>query len=185
MTEPYPTLEAIWPELRRLASRTMPFVFATVNADGSPQATPIGSVRLDRETARGTFLEKFPTRLRQNLDRDGRFALLAVDTSISTWLGALLRGRFVHLPAARLIGRAGPRRRATAEEALRFQRKVRLTRGTRGYDILWRTMPFARDLVFEGWAPVRLGAMNASLSDAGAGSLEPVLPEKPIEVDAV
>lgn len=167
------SLDEAWPRIRRMGRSTMPFVFATTNADGSPQVTPIGSVWLEKDGPRGYYLEKFPTRLRQNLDRDPRFSLLMIDRSPRLWLGGLWRGRFAKPIGVRLIGRSVGRRPASAEELARFQRKVRLFRGTRGYQHLWAHMPLARDLVFEGYAPIALGEMTAHEWQAEAGGAVP------------
>jgi len=155
-------LDEAWPEIRRIAHRTMPAVLATTNEDGAPQVTPIGSLSLHRTEARGTYLERFPTRLRRNLDRDPRCAVLLLDRSPGTWLRALWQGRFPHPPGVRLIGRAGPRRPATDQERERFLRRVRPFRGTRGHGLLWEGMADARDLFFDDYAPIALGAMTAA-----------------------
>ena len=89
--------------------------------------------------------------------------VIALDGSPRTWLGGLLRGRFSSLPAMRLRGHAGPRRPATEEEQERWQRKVRRLRFTKGHALLWRDMTHARDLRFDAYDPIRLGAMTQDL----------------------
>jgi hypothetical protein len=63
----------------------------------------------------------------------------------------------------RLRGHAGARRLATEEEQDRWQRKVRRLRFTKGHGLLWGGMTHARDLCFDAFDPIRLGAMTEGL----------------------
>ena len=86
-----------------------------------------------------------------------------MDGSPGTWLRALVKGRFSTPPGIRLRGHAGERRPATPEEQERWQHRVRRLRWTKGHALLWSQMTHARDLRFEAFEPIRLGAMTAGL----------------------
>lgn len=154
------SIEEAWPEIRGVASRSLAFAFATVDADGTPRVTPVGSVYLHRDQPTGYYLEHFTSGLRRNLERDGRFSLLLLDPGPVFWLRSLWLGRFERPPSVRLLGRAGPRRPSSDEERERWLRRVRLTERLPGHRILWQHMPCTRELVFERFEPVRLGAMT-------------------------
>lgn len=152
-------VERHWPQIRDVFKASPYAVFGTVNADGSPQVTPIGSVFLSPDEPRGYFLERFVRRLSENLDTRPDFMLLAVNSKLTFWLGSLIRGQFVGPPAVRLVGRAAPRRPVTGEEQARFARRVRPVAWTRGYGRLWANFETARDLEFTAFTTVHLGPM--------------------------
>lgn len=148
-----------WTQIREVFKSSPFAVFGTVNEDGSPQVTPIGSVYLNREEPRGYFLERFPRRLSENLDARPDFMLLAVNPRLTFWLGSLIRGRFTGPPAVRLVGRAAPRRPVRQQERAAFTRRVRPVSWTRGYAHLWADFETARDLEFTHFTTVNLGPM--------------------------
>ena len=135
---------------------------ATVNPDGSPHVTAIGSLVL-REPCRGFYFEEFPSKTKRNLNRDPRVSVMAVNTGRLFWLKALLWGRFASLPGLRISGMAGERRSATEEEKSMWLKRVRTARGSRGYNILWRDMKTVRDIHFESVEPIHLGTMTREL----------------------
>jgi Pyridoxamine 5'-phosphate oxidase len=155
-----------WPEVRDIVRRTMRSSLhssiASINDDGSPHVTPIGSLMLT-DPWRGLFFEVFTTQLLRNLDRDPRLCVLAVDSRKRFWLESVARGRFGRAPAVRLTGTAGARRDATLEERARFERAVRPLRGFKGHGRLWGNVRHVRDIEFEAVLPVRLGAMTRGL----------------------
>lgn len=134
----------------------------TVNPDGSPHLTPIGSICL-HEPGKGYYLESFPMRMRENLENDPRICVMAVQGGFGYMMKALFTGRFDSAPGVRLLGRAGPRRPVTTEEARRFRDKVKRFRWLKGHDILWKDMAHARDITFESFEPLRLGPMTRGL----------------------
>lgn len=81
-----------WTELRRLAGSTFNtsrhFAMATVNADGTPHITPIGSLMLTTP-GEGYFFEVFADRLCVNLDRGSPVTVLGVNSSSVLWLRAM------------------------------------------------------------------------------------------------
>lgn len=148
-----------WSEIRRIFARSLYAAIATVDADGHPHVTPIGSLILDREPGRGFWFERFTVELPRHLDRDERFCALAVDTRIRFWARALFAGRFPIAPGVRLAGVAGSRRPASERESELFRRRVRRARWTRGYRMLWEGMASGREVTFDRVLPLRIGAM--------------------------
>jgi len=152
-----------WVTTRRMFRRafrsSFHYAIATTGEDGTPHVTPIGSVLLG-EPGRGIFFDIFSAQLSQNLDRDPRVCVLAVDSGKRFWLTSLARGRFAAPPALRLVGTAGPRRRATPTERQRWLRRVRLLRRLEGHRMLWGDLTHVRDLTFHAALPVHVGAMT-------------------------
>jgi hypothetical protein len=162
VTERANHLRTIWPQVRQMFAGPTTKVIASVNADGSPHVTPIGTLTL-RHDCTGYYLERFPTHLPENVERDERICVYAGHSGLLTWLRHLMRGRFDRPVAIRLIGRAGARRPSTEEERERFLRQVRLFRWTRGHDLLWGNLQYARDLVFDDYVPIQAGQMTREM----------------------
>ena len=138
------------------------YAMATVNEEGTPHVTPIGSLFL-RENATGFYFEHFPVRMAQNLATNKRVCILAVVTAQRFWRKSLFKGSFDTPPAVRLMGSVGERREATAEEVAKWQAHVRLARGTKGYDLMWKDMAKVRDVYFDSFEPVLCGEMTQDL----------------------
>jgi len=150
--------EIDWTTIRRAIARAPYCSIASIDEDGRPRVTPIGSVYLD-PSGKGFFLERFTSGLPLNIDRGSPICLMAVDARPSFWLGALISGRFKRPPAIRLRGTAGPRRDATEEERNFFSRRVSKLRWTRGHRQLWSDFRYARSLDLSEQTPIRLGTM--------------------------
>jgi hypothetical protein len=159
-----------WSAIRALHRDADGAVVASLNDDGSPHMTPIGSLVLRRDGT-GYFIEAFARRLPHNIERDDRLSVLIADSRQSVFLAGLVRGRFRRPLAVRLIGRAGERRLLSPEELSRFRRAVRWLRWTRGYGRLWSDLRYAREIVFDGFEPVLAGGMTAGswTSDRAGG----------------
>lgn len=157
-----------WPQIRHIFARPFYASVATVDGDGHPHVTPIGSLLLHREPGRGFWFEVFTRELPRNLERETRLCAMAVDTRLTLWGRALLTGRFPTAPGVRLAGVAGPRRRPTDREADLFRRRVRLARWTRGHDLLWKNFKHGREVTFDRVLPLRLGRMWPPRPEANA-----------------
>jgi len=159
-------LERQWAAIKRLFSRAFETSFhyavATVNADGSPHVTPIGSLIL-LESGRGFFFDEYLGATARNFEKDKRICVLAVHTSRWSFLRSLLLGRFSSPPAVRLTGMVGERREATPEEMKLFRGRVGRFRFLKGYDLLWGRLRFVRDVAFDAALPVRVGSMTAGV----------------------
>lgn len=149
-----------WSEVKALFGREKHFAVGTVDADGTPRVSPIGSIALGDE-GEGLYLECFPRAMRENLDRDARMCIMAVRGGTGFWLKSLWRGAFPTPPALRLVAEAGPRREATRAEIDAWLAKVRPLRRLKGHDLLWGSMTHARDFRVLRVEPVGLGRMTA------------------------
>ncbi|CCO24852.1 pyridoxamine 5'-phosphate oxidase family protein [Maridesulfovibrio hydrothermalis] len=148
-----------WEDVKALFSKVNHVAVATVDEDGTPRVSPIGSVLFSGE-GRGYYFEKFPKIMRLNLDRDPRMSLMAVQPGPMFWMKALWRGRFQSQPALRLVCEAGQRRKAAQDEIDSWLAKVRPFRFFKGHDMLWKDMSDLREFKVIRVEPVELGRMN-------------------------
>lgn len=160
--------QAVWDHgvsvLRQGMSTSLHCSIASINEDGSPHVTPIGSLQI---TGVGTamYFDVFNETLACNVDRDPRVTILAVNSSRTFWLIMLARGRFRDYPGVRLVGTVGPRRGSTVREQARFRQRVKRVRRLKGYDALWSEVGYARDVEFTDIAFVRIGSTTSHLGD--------------------
>ena len=146
-----------WPRIRAAfeagvrASRFC--AIATTGPDGTPHVTPIGFV-FARDDATLYYFEEHPRRLPANLEHDPRVCVLAVDRSSRLWGQFLLRGRFPSPPGVRLIGVAGARRAASAEEREALRRRTGPMRHLPGAKLIWGNLEHVRDIRVERCEPV-------------------------------
>lgn len=156
----------LWNQLKPLAGKvfgsSLHFAMATINSDGTPHVTPIGSLILTNP-GEAYFFEVLARQLPRNLDRGSPIAVLGVISSLRLWVPSFVAGRFRSPPAFRLLGVAGERRPSTPEEKARWRRKVRFLRWTRGYDVLWANVDTVRELRFHELLPVSIGPMTSQL----------------------
>lgn len=138
------------------------FAVATVNEDGSPHVTPIGALIL-RDDQTGFYFEENPVRMPRNLMVNPRVCILALNADKLFWGNALINGEFSTPPAVRLSGIAGKLRQATTDEIALWQEKIALAKGTKGYQLLWHSFSHVRDIAFDAFEPVDVGAMTGEL----------------------
>src|SRR5436190_10313977 len=93
--------------VRRTRAGSLHCAIASIDADGSPHVTPIGSVMLG-DPGEAVYLDVFNVALGRNLDRNPHCSILAVDSRKLTWARALLEGRFDVPPGVRLVGTVAP-----------------------------------------------------------------------------
>ncbi|MGA9696076.1 MAG: pyridoxamine 5'-phosphate oxidase family protein [Dehalococcoidales bacterium] len=135
---------------------------ATVNADGSPHVTPIGTLALHDDPS-GYFFDELCTVSRTNLDRNPQLCILAVNAGMPFWIKSLVMGKFSTPPAVRLVGTVKPLREAAPEEIAAWRRHVAKARLTKGYEIMWSRMHLVRDVQFDSFEAVNCGKMTAGL----------------------
>jgi len=156
----------LWNRLKPLAGRvfgsSLHFAMATVNPDGNPHVTPIGSLILT-DPGEAYFFEVLTRQLPTNLDNGSPIAVLGVISSLRLWVPSFVAGRFKTPPAFRLRGVAGKSRPSTAAERDRWKRKVRYLRWTRGYEALWANVDTVRELHFHQLQPVEIGRMTSGM----------------------
>ncbi len=83
--------------------------------------------------------------------------VLIVNPSKWFWVKSLFLGRMKTPPAIRLIGTAGEKRAATAEEIDAFQEPIKAFKSLRGYKLLWEEIGHVREIHFHSFEPVQMG----------------------------
>ncbi len=155
-----------WKAIRNHFNRSFSSNFyvsvASVNSEGNPTVTPIGSLFLnDNQT--GFYFEKFPTKLPENARNNPNVCFLGVNSRRWFWIRALLFKKFSNYPAIKLYGRLEHRRRATQIEINRLNRRMKITRGLKGNDYLWGKMEYVREISFSRAEKINLGEMTSHL----------------------
>lgn len=140
------------------------FSVATVDSNGNPHVTPIGSLIL-RDDCTGYYFEEFPVRLPENLKNSPRVAILALNSDLTFWMESLTDGTFKTYPGMRLMGKSIGSREATSEEIAAWQQKVSFAEGLKGHAILWKDMKMIREIQFDEFKPVYCGEMTAHLHE--------------------
>ena len=136
---------------------------ASVDQEGNPTVTPIGSLFLnDNQT--GFYFEKFPIKLPKHASFNNKVCLLGVNSRSGFWLKSLYREKFSSHPAIKLYGELGNRRKATEKEIRRLNRRMKYTKGLKGNTYPWGTMEHVREIQFTKAEKINLGKMTESLA---------------------
>jgi hypothetical protein len=163
-------LKQHWPEIQRVLNRgqasTMYCSLATVNADGTPNITPVGTVFL-RDDCTGYYFDHYAAKLSANLDANPNICVMAVNAGRLFWLRALCIGRFTSPPGVRLYGKAQSRREATLDEIAMIEKRVRPTKWLKGSRMLWSNFTHVRDIEFTSFRPVSYPVMMQGLWNGG------------------
>ena len=114
--------DAAWQQARRVLrnglTSNLHCSIASVDPDGRPHVTPIGSVMLAPEPGRGIFFDILNARLSRNVDAAPTICVLAVDSRKTVWLPRWRRGDSPIRQACNSTARPGrggrpPRRRSS------------------------------------------------------------------------
>jgi len=140
-------------------SSSFHYAIATVDANGNPHVTPVGSLILG-EPGHAIYFEEFTHQLQKNLETNKYLSILAVNSSKWFWLKSLIRGQFSEPPALRLQGEAGIRREATELEVQLWHKRVKSVSFTKGHTIMWKHMGMVREIKFSNIVPVHIGSMT-------------------------
>ena len=135
---------------------------ATVNRDGSPHVTPVGSLFL-RDDKTGFYFDEHFVNMSKNLEHNQRVCILVVNCNPAFWMNSLKDGKFATPPAIRLLGSVGKKREATEDELSKWQNYVKFAVGTKGHDVIWKNMRMVRDVYFDSFEPVLMGEMTQGL----------------------
>lgn len=174
MDGPIETLDfaAHWPTIKRVVevgqASTIYCSIASLNADGSPTITPIGTVFL-RDDCTGYFFDQYTQALARNVAQNPHVCLMAINAGRWFWLKSLLFGRFASPPGVRLYGTMGARRPATSDELARIARRVNPSRWLKGSRALWSDFTHVRDLHFTVCRPVVYPVMMEGLWNESKG----------------
>ena len=155
-----------WNKIRKVFEDSFKSSFhysiATVNEDGSPHVTPIGSLFLG-DDQKGFYFEEYVSALAKNLRHNKRVCVLAVNSSKFSLLKTLLLGKMTTPPGVRLMGTVSEKREATPEEFALFKKRFGKYRMFKGYDKLWGKLRHVREIHFDAFEPVRIGTMTRDL----------------------
>jgi hypothetical protein len=152
-----------WADIKQLFRQSFRSSFhyavASVNENGEPHVTPIGSLILGKP-GHGLYFEEFPKQLPRNLQTNKQVCVLAVNSSRWFWIKSLLGGKFTSPPAVRLYGTVGEVRDATQKEVKLWQHRVKRVSFTKGHALMWAEMRMVRDIEFSRVEPVHMGEMT-------------------------
>lgn len=160
------TLSDNWQQIRTLVNKTfkrqLHVAIASIDADGKPTNTPIGSLFLNSNQT-GFYFEKFPTKLPQSAKENPNICILAVNSNRWFWLKSLFKNRFDTTPGIKLYGTLGEHRKATKIEISRLNKRMRTTKGLKGNTYLWGDMSEVRDITFTAVETMSIGEMTQGL----------------------
>lgn len=164
------SLDEHWNQIREIVARgrrtTGHFAIASVDVDGTPNITPVGTIFL-RDDRTGFYFDQYTSALARNLDANPQVCLMAVDSGSWFWFRSLLFGRFTSAPGVRLYGTVGAKRPATSAELDQVRRRVRPMLALRGGRLLWSDFSHVRDITFTEFRLVRYPVMMAHLLPDG------------------
>ncbi len=132
---------------------------ATVNEDGSPHVTPIGSLMVG-EDKKGVYFEEFSAHMSRNLRHNQRVCVLVVNNSLWAWARAFFIGKFDAPCAMRLMGTVGDKRRATAQELADWRKAIRPARWSKGSRMCWNNLDHVREITFDAFEPIEIGPLT-------------------------
>lgn len=152
-----------WSEIKQLFRQSFKssfhYAIASVNENGEPHVTPIGSLILGKP-GHGLYFEEFTKQLPRNFQTSKQVCVLAVNSSRWFWIKSLIGGRFASPPAVRLYGTAGAVREATEKEIKLWQHRVKRVSFSKGHAMMWANMRTVRDIEFSRIEPVHMGEMT-------------------------
>jgi len=157
-------IDTHWPIVKKLFKKAFSSSFhysiASIDLNGKPHVTPIGSLILG-EPGHAIYFEEFTSQLPENLKNNKFISILAVDSSKWFWLKSLIKGKFTEPPALRLNGEAGILREATRIEINLWHKRVKSVAFTKGHKIMWQRMGKVREIEFTSIEPVHIGSMTS------------------------
>lgn len=148
-------------KIKPLFSQAMFCSVATVDPDGIPHVSPIGSVVLEDKN-QGWFFQKFTKNIPINTIGSEYATIMAVNDNKWFWLKSILKGRFKQPPAMRILVRLGQLKPASEQQSKKFRRRVGLFKRTKGYRMMWQEMSDVREFEIIEYRPVYIGAMTAA-----------------------
>jgi len=132
-------------------------VIASIDKDGMPRLTPIGTVFLNDDHT-GFYFERYCATLPMNVTDHPEICIMAVNTGRLYWFRSLFLGRFKGSPAVKLYGSLGQRRTATARELKRLHRRLNFAKSLKGYQLLWDDMVHVREFKISKTSIVTFGS---------------------------
>lgn len=160
-------LQNDWNKIKQVfeaaGASSLHFSIASVDGNGYPHVTPIGSLIL-RDNCTGYYFEELPVKFPDNLKKCRHVSVLALNSDPTYWMNALSTGKFDTYPGIRLMGTVSEKREARSSEIDTWLQTVKFAEGLKGHDILWKNMKMVRDIEFTDVRPVNCGEMTAHLN---------------------
>jgi len=157
-------IKANWNTIRahfnKSVSSSLHVSIGSVNKNGEPTVTPIGSLFLNKDQ-KGFYFERYTSNLPLNGKNNNTICVLAVNSNFWFWVKSLLNSKFEKQPAIKLYGVIGERREATEIELSRFKKRTRFFKIFKGYHELWGDMKHVREITFVKVEQMKLGNMTS------------------------
>ncbi len=146
--------DAIQQVFTQAQASTMHCSIASVNEQGQPHITPIGTVFL-RDDQTGYFFDTYTKQFAENVKYNPKVCVMAVNASKGFWLKSLVLGKFATQPAIRLYGEISELRVAKKEEIAAVQKRIRPLKWTKGSRLIWSNFTHVRDIHFTEYRPIK------------------------------
>ena len=156
ITDNWQTLRQEFIKCQRTSSGVVQI--ASVDSQGNPNMTPIGSLFLGDEK-KAFFCNRFPANLNQNIKTNNQVCVIAMNSSKRFWFTSLFKGKFSGQPGIKLYGRVSAKRPIRPEEKQRWEKMVKPFRYFKGYTLLWKNMDHVSDIVFDAYEYLNTGEM--------------------------
>lgn len=124
---------------------------ATVDAEGQPNVTPIGSFFLNRDDFSGFYFEIFSQNIPRNAVTNPKVCIMAVNSGKWYWLKSMLFGKFKTPPMTKIYGTIGGRRVPTPAEIERGNRRLGRMKALPGGKKLFGNMAYVREVHFHAF----------------------------------
>ena len=157
-------LKQHWKEIRahfnKSVRSSLHVSIASVNKEGGPTVTPIGSLFLNKDQ-KGFYFERYTSSLPLNGKHNKNICVLAVNSNLWFWIKSLLKSKFKKQPAIKLYCVLGNKREATEIELSRLKKRTKFFRiSKKGYNELWGDMKHIREITFTKVEMMKLGNMT-------------------------
>jgi uncharacterized protein len=157
---PSPITSENWPIIRQNFrhgfATNLHVSIATVDAEGQPNVTPIGSFFLNRDDFSGFYFEIFTQNIPRNAGTNPKVCIMAVNSGKWYWLSSLFFGKFRTPPMTKIYGTIGERRVPTPAEIERGNRRLGRMKALPGGKKLFGNMGFVRDLHFHAFEVAKI-----------------------------
>lgn len=137
-------------------------MIGSVDNMGQPNVTPIGSLVL-RDNCTGYYFDLFTRGLSDNLDQNSNVCVLFIQTGGLFWFKSLIADECKKPAGIKLIGSAGNRRRASAEEVVLLHNKTKPLKMLKGYNTIFGNLSYVRDIEFTDYFMINTGKMTFNL----------------------
>jgi len=105
------------------------------------------------------FFDTYTESLQQNLPKNSKACIQAVNSSRLFWLKALFKGEFSDYPGVRLYVEIGDLRLANAEELAQISRRIQSLKWTKGSQLIWSDFTHVCDFQVQAFRWVKYPKM--------------------------